>query len=406
MYSVEDIRAHFPILAAEVYGKPLVYLDNAATTQKPRCVIQAIEEAYYSANANVHRGLHYLSQIATEHHEVARRRVADFIGAPSAEGLIFTRGTTEAINLVASSAGEAFVSAGDEVIISTMEHHSNIVPWQMMCERRGAHLRVIPLTPVGEIDMDAYRSLLSERTRLVAVAHVSNVLGTVNPVAEITRLAHEAGALVLIDGAQAIAHTRADVEAIGADFYAFSAHKVYGPTGIGALYGRPEVLDRMPPYMGGGEMIERVTFEKTTYNVLPFKFEAGTPDYVGSTAFARALDFVTELGIEAIGAHEEDLLHYATARLKREFPDSFILGEAPNKGGILSFGIGEIHPFDLGTLLDRMGIAIRTGHHCAEPLLASYGYQAVARASFGLYNTREEVDRFFDALHRVVPMLS
>ena len=406
MYSVEDIRAQFPILAAEVYGKPLVYLDNAATTQKPRCVIQAIEEAYYSANANVHRGVHYLSQIATEHHEAARRRVADFIGAPSAEGLVFTRGTTEAINLVASSAGEAFVSAGDEVIISTMEHHSNIVPWQMMCERRGAHLRVIPLTPAGEIDMDAYRSLLSERTRLVAVAHVSNVLGTVNPVAEITRLAHEAGALVLIDGAQAIAHTRADVEAIGADFYAFSAHKVYGPTGIGALYGRPEVLDRMPPYMGGGEMIERVTFEKTTYNSLPFKFEAGTPDYVGSTAFARALDFVTELGIEAIAAHEEDLLHYATARLKSEFPDSFILGEAPNKGGILSFGIGEIHPFDLGTLLDRMGIAIRTGHHCAEPLLASYGYQAVARASFGLYNTREEVDRFFDALHRVVPMLS
>ena len=406
MYSVEDIRAQFPILAAEVYGKPLVYLDNAATTQKPRCVIQAIEEAYYSANANVHRGVHYLSQIATEHHEAARRRVADFIGAPSAEGLIFTRGTTEAINLVASSAGEAFVSAGDEVIISTMEHHSNIVPWQMMCERRGAHLRVIPLTTAGEIDMDAYRSLLSERTRLVAVAHVSNVLGTVNPVAEITRLAHEAGALVLIDGAQAIAHTRADVEAIGADFYAFSAHKIYGPTGIGALYGRPEVLDRMPPYMGGGEMIERVTFEKTTYNSLPFKFEAGTPDYVGSTAFARALDFVAELGIEAIAAHEEDLLHYATARLKSEFPDSFILGEAPNKGGILSFGIGEIHPFDLGTLLDRMGIAIRTGHHCAEPLLASYGYQAVARASFGLYNTREEVDRFFDALHRVVPMLS
>ena len=406
MYSVEDIRAQFPILAAEVYGKPLVYLDNAATTQKPRCVIQAIEEAYYSANANVHRGVHYLSQIATEHHEAARRRVADFIGAPSAEGLIFTRGTTEAINLVASSAGEAFVSAGDEIIISTMEHHSNIVPWQMMCERRGAHLHVIPLTSVGEIDMDAYRSLLSERTRLVAVAHVSNVLGTVNPVAEITRLAHEAGALVLIDGAQAIAHTRADVEAIGADFYAFSAHKIYGPTGIGALYGRPEVLDRMPPYMGGGEMIERVTFEKTTYNSLPFKFEAGTPDYVGSTAFARALDFVTELGIEAIAAHEEDLLLYATARLKSEFPDSFILGEAPNKGGILSFGIGEIHPFDLGTLLDRMGIAIRTGHHCAEPLLASYEHQAVARASFGLYNTREEVDRFFDALHRVVPMLS
>ena len=291
------------------------------------------------------------------------------------------------------------------MLISTMEHHSNIVPWQMMCTRRGAQLRVIPLTSTGELDMEAYRSLLSEHTRLVAVTHVSNVLGTVNPVEEVTRLAHEAGALVLIDGAQAIAHTSVDVQRIGADFYAFSAHKIYGPTGIGALYGRPEVLDQMPPYMGGGEMIERVTFEKTTYNSLPFKFEAGTPDYVGSTAFARALDFVSEIGIEAIAGHEDALLHYATERLKSEFPDSFILGEAPNKGGILSFGIGSIHPFDLGTLLDRMGIAIRTGHHCAEPLLASLGHQAVARASFGLYNTHEEVDAFFDALHRVVPML-
>ena len=405
MYSIEEIRAQFPILTTQVYGKPLVYLDNAATTQKPRCVLDTIQEAYYSANANVHRGVHYLSQIATERHEAARRRVAEFISAPSSEGLIFTRGTTEAINLVATSAGEAFISAGDEVLISTMEHHSNIVPWQMMCARRGAQLRIIPLTSTGELDMDAYRSLLSERTRLVAVAHVSNVLGTVNPVEEVTRLAHEAGALVLIDGAQAIAHTSVDVQRIGADFYAFSAHKIYGPTGIGALYGRPEVLDQMPPYMGGGEMIERVTFEKTTYNSLPFKFEAGTPDYVGSTAFARALDFVSEIGIEAIAAHEDALLHYATERLKSEFPDSFILGEAPNKGGILSFGIGSIHPFDLGTLLDRMGIAIRTGHHCAEPLLASLGHQAVARASFGLYNTREEVDTFFDALHRVVPML-
>ena len=379
MYSVEEIRTQFPILEAEVYGKPLVYLDNAATTQKPRCVLDTIQEAYYSANANVHRGVHYLSQIATEHHEAARRRVAEFIGAPSTEGLIFTRGTTEAINLVATSAGEAFISAGDEVLISTMEHHSNIVPWQMMCARRGAQLRVIPLTSTGELDMDAYRSLLSECTRLVAVT--------------------------LIDGAQAIAHTAVDVQRIGADFYAFSAHKIYGPTGIGALYGRPEVLNKMPPYMGGGEMIERVTFEKTTYNSLPFKFEAGTPDYVGSTAFARALDFVSEVGIEAIAAHEDALLHYATERLKSEFPDSFILGEAPNKGGILSFGIGSIHPFDLGTLLDRMGVAIRTGHHCAEPLLASLGHQAVARASFALYNTREEVDAFFDALHRVVPML-
>nr|WP_311144180.1 cysteine desulfurase [uncultured Porphyromonas sp.] len=406
MYSLEDIRKEFPILSKEVHGKPLIYLDNAATTQKPLCVVEAINEAYYSANANVHRGVHYLSQLATEHHEEARRRVARFIGAPSPEGLIFTRGTTEAINLVAYSAGEAFfLSEGDEILISTMEHHSNIVPWQLLAARRGAKLKVIPLTPDGQLDMSAYRSLLSPRTRLVSVAHVSNVLGTVNPVEEVTRLAHEVGALVLIDGAQAVAHTRVNVEEIGADFYAFSAHKIYGPVGIGALWGRPEVLEQMPPYMGGGEMIEKVSFEKTTYNVLPFKFEAGTPDYVGSTAFAVALDFVERLGIEAIAHHEEELLAYATERLLSEFPESYILGTAPHKGGILSFGIGKIHPFDLGTLLDHMGVAIRTGHHCAEPLLHSYGYEAVARASFGLYNTREEVDYFFKALHRVVPML-
>ena len=406
MYSLEDIRKEFPILGKEVHGKPLIYLDNAATTQKPRCVVEAINEAYYSANANVHRGVHYLSQLATEHHEEARRRVARFIGAPSPEGLIFTRGTTEAINLVAYSAGEAFfLSEGDEILISTMEHHSNIVPWQLLAARRGAKLKVIPLTPDGQLDMSAYRSLLSPRTRLVSVAHVSNVLGTVNPVEEITRLAHEVGALVLIDGAQAVAHTRVNVEEIGADFFAFSAHKIYGPVGIGALWGRPEVLEQMPPYMGGGEMIEKVSFEKTTYNVLPFKFEAGTPDYVGSTAFSAALGFVERLGIEAIAHHEEELLAYATERLLREFPESYILGTAPHKGGILSFGIGKIHPFDLGTLLDHMGVAIRTGHHCAEPLLQSYGYEAVARASFGLYNTREEVDYFFEALHRVVPML-
>ena len=402
MYSLEDIRKEFPILGKEVHGKPLIYLDNAATTQKPRCVVEAINQAYYSANANVHRGVHYLSQLATEHHEEARRRVARFIGAPSPEGLIFTRGTTEAINLVAYSAGEAFfLSEGDEILISTMEHHSNIVPWQLLAARRGAKLKVIPLTPDGQLDMSAYRSLLSPRTRLVSVAHISNVLGTVNPVEEVTHLAHEVGALVLIDGAQAVAHTRVNVEEIGADFYAFSAHKIYGPVGIGALWGRPEVLEQMPPYMGGGEMIEKVSFEKTTYNVLPFKFEAGTPDYVGSTAFSAALDFVERLGIEAIAHHEEELLAYATERLLREFPESYILGTAPHKGGILSFGIGKIHPFDLGTLLDHMGVAIRTGHHCAEPLLRSYGHEAVARASFGLYNTREEVDYFFEAL----PML-
>lgn len=405
MYDIAAIRQEFPILSQEVYGKPLVYLDNAATTQKPRCVLEAIERAYTSANANVHRGVHYLSQIATEHHEAARRRVADFVGAPSAEGLIFTRGTTEAINLVAYCVGERYVQPGDEILVSTMEHHANIVPWQLMCARRGAELRVVPLTPEGELDMEAYRALLSERTRLVALAHVSNVLGTVNPVAECVHLAHEAGALVLLDGAQAVAHTSVDVAALGADFYAFSAHKVYGPTGIGALYGRPELLDELPPYMGGGEMIERVSWERTTYNVLPFKFEAGTPDYVGSTAFAAALDFVSTLGLDEIAAHEEELLHYATERLRGEFEDSYILGTAREKGGILSFGIGQIHPFDLGTLLDRLGIAIRTGHHCAEPLLRSMGHEAVARASFALYNTREEVDRFFEALHRVVPML-
>ena len=405
MYDIAAIRQEFPILSQEVYGKPLVYLDNAATTQKPCCVLEAIERAYTSANANVHRGVHYLSQIATEHHEAARRRVADFVCAPSAEGLIFTRGTTEAINLVAYCVGERYVQPGDEILVSTMEHHANIVPWQLMCARRGAELRVVPLTPEGELDMEAYRALLSERTRLVALAHVSNVLGTVNPVAECVRLAHEAGALVLLDGAQAVAHTSVDVAALGADFYAFSAHKVYGPTGIGALYGRPELLDELPPYMGGGEMIERVSWERTTYNVLPFKFEAGTPDYVGSTAFAAALDFVTALGLDEIAAHEEELLHYATERLRAEFDDSYILGTAREKGGILSFGIGQIHPFDLGTLLDRLGIAIRTGHHCAEPLLRSMGHEAVARASFALYNTREEVDRFFEALHRVVPML-
>lgn len=405
MYDIAAIRQEFPILSQEVYGKPLVYLDNAATTQKPRCVLEAIERAYTSANANVHRGVHYLSQIATEHHEAARRRVADFVGAPSPEGLIFTRGTTEAINLVAYCVGERYIQPGDEILVSTMEHHANIVPWQLMCARRGAELRVVPLTPEGELDMEVYRALLSERTRLVALAHVSNVLGTVNPGAECVRLAHEAGALVLLDGAQAVAHTSVDVAALGADFYAFSAHKVYGPTGIGALYGRPELLDELPPYMGGGEMIERVSWERTTYNVLPFKFEAGTPDYVGSTAFAAALDFVTALGLDEIAAHEEELLHYATERLRAEFDDSYILGTAREKGGILSFGIGQIHPFDLGTLLDRLGIAIRTGHHCAEPLLRSMGHEAVARASFALYNTREEVDRFFEALHRVVPML-
>lgn len=405
MYNIEEIRKQFPILQSQVHGRALVYLDNGATTQKPQCVIDAINEGYLRANANVHRGVHYLSQLATERHEAARERVARFINAPSSRGVIFTKGTTEAINLVATCFGAQFVKADDEVIISTMEHHANIVPWQMLCERVGAHLKVIRINEAGELDMAHYESLLSERTKIVAVTHVSNVLGTINPVEQIIALAHSRGIPVLLDGAQAIAHTKVDVQALGADFYVFSAHKIYGPTGVGVLYGREELLEQMPPYMGGGEMIAKVTFEKTTYNELPFKYEAGTPDYIGSTALARALDFVADLGIESIARHEDDLLHYATERLLGEFEGAYVLGTAQHKGATLSFGIGEIHPFDLGTLLDQMGIAIRTGHHCAEPLLDRFSHTAIARASFALYNTREEVDAFIKALHRVVKML-
>lgn len=405
MYNIQDLRAQFPILSTQVHKRPLVYLDNGATTQKPQCVLDAIARAYTEANANVHRGVHYLSQLATEHHEASRRRVARFINAPSDRQVIFTRGTTEAINLVAFSFGEAFVQAGDEIVISTMEHHANIVPWQMLCQRKGAHLRVIKINDRGELDMQHYESLLGERTRLVAVTHVSNVLGTINPVEELIRIAHARGIPVLIDGAQAIAHTPVDVQALGADFYAFSAHKVYGPTGIGVLYGREELLEAMPPYMGGGEMIAKVTFEKTTYNELPFKFEAGTPDYIGTHALATALDFVDSIGMDAIVRHEDDLLRYATEQLLGHFPEAFILGTAEHKEATLSFGIGSIHPFDLGTLLDQMGIAIRTGHHCAEPLLDRFGHTAIARASFALYNTREEIDTFIAALRRITAML-
>lgn len=405
MYDINKVREDFPILHTEVHKRPLVYLDNGATTQKPQAVLDAIATAYTSANANVHRGVHFLSQKATEQHEASRRKVADFISAPSDKQIIFTRGTTESINLVATCFGAKFVGKDDEIVISTMEHHANIVPWQMLCERTGAKLRVINITREGELDMLHYESLLNDRTRIVAVAHVSNVLGTINPVKEVIRLAHNRSIPVLIDGAQAIAHTKVDVQDLGADFYVFSSHKIYGPTGIGVLYGREDLLNAMPPYMGGGEMIAKVTFEKTTYNELPFKFEAGTPDYVGTTALAAALDYVESLGIEAIAAHEEELIRYATERLLAEFPDAFVLGTAKHKGATLSFGIGAIHPFDLGTLLDQLGIAIRTGHHCAEPLLNHYGHTAIARASFGLYNTKEEIDVFIAALHRVVAML-
>lgn len=405
MYPIDKIREAFPILHTEVYKRPLIYLDNAATTQKPQCVIDAIQFAYSTCNANVHRGVHYLSQRATDLHESARRRVARFVNAPTEREIIFTRGATESINLVASCFGQAFVKDGDEIVISTMEHHANIVPWQMLCERTGAKLRVIHIDESGVLDLDHYASLLSDRTRIVAVSHASNVLGTINPVQEIIRLAHERGIPVLLDGAQAIAHTKVDVQSLDVDFYVFSSHKVYGPTGIGVLYGKREWLDQMPPYMGGGEMIAKVTFEHTTYNELPFKYEAGTPDYIGTHALATALDFVESIGLEAISAHEDALLEYASQRFLGEFDEAYILGTAPHKSAIMSFGIGKIHPFDLGTLLDQLGIAIRTGHHCAEPLLARYGHTAMARASWAMYNTRQEVDRFIEALHRVVGML-
>ena len=403
MYNLSDIRADFPILGRQVYGKPLVYLDNGATTQKPRMVVDAITEEYYSVNANVHRGVHYLSQEATRLHEASRERVRSFINASSANEIIFTRGTTEAINLLASSFGEAFLHEGDEVIVSTMEHHSNIVPWQLLEARKGIRLRVIPITDKGEICMDEYVKLFNEHTRLVSVMHVSNVLGTVNPIKEMIRIAHEHDVPFAVDGAQGVPHIKVDVQALDADFYAFSAHKIYGPTGIGVLYGKEQWLDRMPPYQGGGEMIQTVSFERTTFNELPYKFEAGTPDYIGTTAFAHALDYVSALGIENIAAHEKALTDYALQRL-REIPGMRIIGEAEERGAVISFNVGDIHPSDLGTLLDRLGIAVRTGHHCAQPLMQRMGIPGTVRASFALYNTMEEVDALIAAVDRVRKM--
>ena len=402
-YDFNAIRADFPILDRQVYGKPLVYLDNGATTQKPRSVVNAITEEYYSVNANVHRGVHFLSQEATRLHEASRERVRTFINAASTNEIIFTRGTTEAINLLASSFGEAFLREGDEVIVSTMEHHSNIVPWQLLEARKGIRLRVIPITDRGEICMDEYVKLFNEHTRLVSVMHVSNVLGTVNPVREMIRIAHAHDVPFAVDGAQSIPHIAVDVQDLDADFYAFSAHKVYGPTGIGVLYGKEHWLDRMPPYQGGGEMIQTVSFERTTFNELPYKFEAGTPDYIGTTAFARALDYVSALGMEHIAAHEKALTDYALQRL-REIPGMRIIGEAEERGAVISFNVGDIHPSDLGTLLDRLGIAVRTGHHCAQPLMQRMGIPGTVRASFALYNTIEEVDALVAAVDRVRKM--
>lgn len=402
-YNVEEIRQDFPILQREVYGRPLIYLDNAATTQKPRSVVEAISNEYYSTNANVHRGVHFLSQKATDLHEAARERVRQFINARSTAEVLFTRGTTESLNLVASSFGEAFLKEGDEVIVSVMEHHSDIVPWQLLRERKGIVIRVIPMDDSGRLDLEAYERLFSERTRLVCVAHVSNVLGTVNPVKQMAATAHAHGAYMLVDGAQSIPHFKVDVQDLDCDFLTFSGHKIYGPTGIGVLYGRESLLEKMPPYQGGGEMIARVTFEHTTYERLPYKFEAGTPDYVGTHALAAAIDYVETLGMDEIAAHEHRLTQYAMERLGA-IKDMHLYGTTPDKDAVVAFNVGNIHPLDLGTLLDRLGIAIRTGHHCAQPLMQRCGVEGMARASFALYNTMDEIDRLAEGIERVSKM--
>ena len=398
-----DFRPDFPLLSREVHGRPLVYLDNAATTQKPRAVLEAMDGLYTTCNANVHRGIHTLSQEATALHEAARERVRAFLNARSTAEIIFTRGTTESLNLVASSFAEAFLHEGDEVILTVMEHHSDIVPWQLARDRRGFTLRVVPMDDEGRLDLEAYAALLNERTRLVCCCHVSNVLGTVNPVREMARMAHDAGAYFLVDGAQSVPHFPVDVQELDCDFLAFSAHKLYGPTGVGVLYGKEELLERMPPYQGGGEMIARVTFEKTTFERLPFKFEAGTPDYVGTHGLAAAIDYVTGIGLDRIAAYEDQLTRHAMARM-REIEGMRFFGTVEGKTSVVSFNVGQIHPMDLGTLLDHLGFAIRTGHHCAQPLMARCGVEGMARVSFALYNTVEEIDRFVEALQRVVRM--
>ena len=398
-----DYREDFPILSREVHGRPLVYLDNAATTQKPRAVLEAMDALYTTCNANVHRGIHTLSQEATALHEAARERVRSFLNARSTAEIVFTRGTTESLNLVAASFSQAFLREGDEVIVTVMEHHSNIVPWQLARERWGFTLRVVPMDDDGRLDLEAYAALLNERTRLVCCCQVSNVLGTVNPVREMARMAHDAGAYFLVDGAQSVPHFPVDVQELDCDFLTFSAHKIYGPTGVGVLYGKEALLEQLPPYQGGGEMIARVTFEHTTFERLPFKFEAGTPDYVGTHGLAAAIDYVEAVGLDRIAAHEEVLTRHAMARMA-EIDQMQFYGTVPGKTSVVSFNVGQIHPMDLGTLLDRLGFAIRTGHHCAQPLMARCGVEGMARVSFALYNTEDEIDRFMEALQRVVRM--
>ena len=398
-----DYREDFPILSREVHGRPLVYLDNAATTQKPRAVLEAMDALYTTCNANVHRGIHTLSQEATALHEAARERVRSFLNARSTAEIVFTRGTTESLNLVAASFSQAFLREGDEVIVTVMEHHSNIVPWQLARERWGFTLRVVPMDDEGRLDLEAYAALLNERTRLVCCCQVSNVLGTVNPVREMARMAHDAGAYFLVDGAQSVPHFPVDVQELDCDFLTFSAHKIYGPTGVGVLYGKEALLEQLPPYQGGGEMIARVTFEHTTFERLPFKFEAGTPDYVGTHGLAAAIDYVEAVGLDRIAAHEAVLTRHAMARMA-EIDQMQFYGTVPGKTSVVSFNVGQIHPMDLGTLLDRLGFAIRTGHHCAQPLMARCGVEGMARVSFALYNTEDEIDRFMEALQRVVRM--
>ena len=403
MYDIKKIRKDFPILDREIYNHKLVYLDNAATTQKPKQVVEAMTEEYYNVNANVHRGVHYLSQKATDLHEEAREKVRGFINAKSTSEIIFTRGTTESMNLIASSFCEEFMKEGDEVIVSVMEHHSNIVPWQLQAARKGISLRVVPIDDKGEIIIEEYKKLFNEKTKIVSIAHVSNVLGTVNPIKEMIEIVHSHGVPFMVDGAQSAPHFAINVQDLDCDFFAFSGHKMYGPTGVGVLYGKESWLDRLPPYQGGGEMIESVSFEKTTFERLPFKFEAGTPDYIATHGLATAIDYIKALGIDNINKHERELTEYAMKRM-REIEEIHIFGEAENKDAVVSFLVGDIHHLDMGTLLDRLGIAVRTGHHCAQPLMTRLGIQGTVRASFALYNTTEEIDMLIDGIKRVSKM--
>jgi cysteine desulfurase/selenocysteine lyase len=401
MYDVARVRSEFPILGRSVHGKPLVYLDNAATTQKPQAVIDRLVRYYTQENSNVHRGVHYLSEIATSAYESARTTVKDFIHARDEKEIIFTRGTTEGINLVVQTWGRVNLLDGDEVLISAIEHHSNIVPWQILCEEKGATLRVIPVNDAGDLMLDRFANMLTDRTRIVAFGHASNALGTINPVKQMTAMAHAAGAIVVIDGAQGVPHLAIDVQDLDCDFYAFSGHKVYGPMGVGVLYGRQSILEALPPWQGGGDMILSVSFEKTTYNALPYKFEAGTPNVEGVVGLAAALDYVSSIGLERIASHEHDLLTYTTERLQ-ELPGLRIIGTAKRKASVISFTMEGVHPHDIGTILDQEGIAIRTGHHCAQPVMVRFNVPATGRASFGLYNTREDADALVAGLRKVI----